>query len=261
DALLVLVHELDRVLDGDDVAGGVLVAVVDERGERGGFARARAAPEEDQAVFFHHQPGQYLGKAEVLPLRDLGLDGTADHAHFAALLEDIDAEAAHVVEHQRHVALGALVPVTALVLAHDRERYLLHLAFLERPVSHWHHSAEGLHAGRRPRGQEQVGAVLVHHELEQGFQIHSLSIGQVKRLWWQLYLKSAAAGETGARCTSSRRRHACVPGRTHPAPGRTGPCGSVPRCRSGGRWPAPGSRSCHCRVRWPRRANRAATGA
>src|SRR4030095_1105180 len=37
-AALALVHELDRVLDGDDVVLAVLVGVVDDRGQRGGLS-------------------------------------------------------------------------------------------------------------------------------------------------------------------------------------------------------------------------------
>ena len=43
EALLVLVHELDRVLDRDDVIGAVLVDEVDHRRERRRLARARRA--------------------------------------------------------------------------------------------------------------------------------------------------------------------------------------------------------------------------
>ena len=38
DAALVLMHELDRLLDGDDVPGVVGVDVINERGERGALS-------------------------------------------------------------------------------------------------------------------------------------------------------------------------------------------------------------------------------
>jgi hypothetical protein len=55
DAVLVLVHVLDRVFDGDDVAVGVLVAVIDQRGQRGRLAGTGAADEDDQAALGHRQ--------------------------------------------------------------------------------------------------------------------------------------------------------------------------------------------------------------
>src|SRR5690606_41751056 len=50
---LVVVHVLDRVLDRDDVAAGLLVAVVQHRCERGGLTRAGAADDDDQAALAH----------------------------------------------------------------------------------------------------------------------------------------------------------------------------------------------------------------
>src|SRR5215813_13110271 len=50
EALLVLVDELDRVLDGDDVIGAVLVHVVDERRQRRRLARAGRAGDDDEAL-------------------------------------------------------------------------------------------------------------------------------------------------------------------------------------------------------------------
>ena len=49
-AALVRVDELDRVLDGEDVPARVLIAVVDQRGERGRLARAGGAGHQDQAA-------------------------------------------------------------------------------------------------------------------------------------------------------------------------------------------------------------------
>ncbi len=50
EAALALVHELDRVLDGEDVALHARVDVVDHRRERGRLARAGLARDEDQPV-------------------------------------------------------------------------------------------------------------------------------------------------------------------------------------------------------------------
>ncbi len=52
DASLVLVHDLDRVLDGDDVALSSAVDVIDHRRKRGRFARAGGAGHQNQAARF-----------------------------------------------------------------------------------------------------------------------------------------------------------------------------------------------------------------
>jgi hypothetical protein len=65
DAVLVLVHELHRVFDGDDVAGGVAVAEIDQRG---GFARADA--------FLHDGSGHAFDVAFV--------EALGPHRHYLA---------------------------------------------------------------------------------------------------------------------------------------------------------------------------------
>jgi hypothetical protein len=48
--LLVAEQELDRVLDGEDVAGELLVAPLQHRGQRGALAGAGGAHHQDQAA-------------------------------------------------------------------------------------------------------------------------------------------------------------------------------------------------------------------
>ena len=55
------VDVFDRILDGDDMAFGVGIAIVDQRRQRGRFAGAGAADEQDQAALGHDDLGQHLG--------------------------------------------------------------------------------------------------------------------------------------------------------------------------------------------------------
>jgi hypothetical protein len=66
DAVLVRVHELDRVLDGDDVTLAVLVAVADHRRQRGRLARAGAADHDHQPALGHRDVLQDRRQAEFL---------------------------------------------------------------------------------------------------------------------------------------------------------------------------------------------------
>ena len=54
-AALALVHELDRILDRDDVVLAVLVGVVDHRGQRGGLAGAGRPGDQHQALVQHRR--------------------------------------------------------------------------------------------------------------------------------------------------------------------------------------------------------------
>ena len=51
DAAARFVDKLDGIFDGDDMAGQLLVAVVDHRRQRGGFTRTGRAGEDQQAAW------------------------------------------------------------------------------------------------------------------------------------------------------------------------------------------------------------------
>jgi hypothetical protein len=71
DRLLVRVQELDRILDGDDVRG-VLVAVVDHRGQRGRLARAGGAHHQQQAARNMTRSLRIVRHAELVELGHVG---------------------------------------------------------------------------------------------------------------------------------------------------------------------------------------------
>ena len=62
---LVLVEDLDRVLDRDDVALTGPVDVVDHRGERRGLAAPGWPRDEDQAALLVGEPPHGLGKVQL----------------------------------------------------------------------------------------------------------------------------------------------------------------------------------------------------
>ena len=73
-AALVRMHVLDRVLDRDDVAAGLVVAVADHRRQRGRLARAGAADHDHQAALRQHDFLEDRRQVELLEGRDLGVD-------------------------------------------------------------------------------------------------------------------------------------------------------------------------------------------
>src|SRR6202012_2398606 len=94
DATLVLVHVLDRVLDGHDVAACLLVPVADYRGERGGFTGAGAPDDEDETAFREDDLLQNRRQIELFEGGNLGIDEADDAADGALLHEGAHAEAA-----------------------------------------------------------------------------------------------------------------------------------------------------------------------
>ena len=94
EAVLALVHELDRVLDREDVALHAAVDVIDHGRERGRLARAGLAGHQDQAVVGAAHLPHRLGHLQLIEGQRLGRNGAEHRAHAVQLAHDVDAEAA-----------------------------------------------------------------------------------------------------------------------------------------------------------------------
>ena len=93
DRLAVLVQELDRLLDGEDVARPGPVDAVDERRQRGGGAGAVRAAHEHEAALVVAPLDHLVGQPEVLRRGDAGGHEPEHRAHGVALHEGGHAEA------------------------------------------------------------------------------------------------------------------------------------------------------------------------
>ena len=91
--VLVVVEELDRILDRDDVLPARAVDVADHRGERGRLADAGGAGDEDQPAVLLGQPLDAGGQAQALEVGHLRGDDAERERDLAALAERVDAEA------------------------------------------------------------------------------------------------------------------------------------------------------------------------
>ncbi|MNS52212.1 hypothetical protein D3C72_849220 [compost metagenome] len=165
DALAVAMDELHRILDGDDVATAVAVAMVDEGRERGGLARAGAADEEHQAALLHDGVEQHRGKLQVLEAGDLCLDVARHQGDLVALLEDVDPKAAYLGQGDGEVHLQLLLELLLLLRVHEIGGDPGHLARLERHLVQGAQGAIELGAGGGPGGEIEVGAILLGQDL------------------------------------------------------------------------------------------------
>ena len=93
-AALVLVHELDRVLDRDDVVGARAIDVVDHRAQRRRLAGTGRAGDQHQALVQLAQLEDVRRQAELLGGQDLRRDDAEHGAAALAIEEDVGAEAA-----------------------------------------------------------------------------------------------------------------------------------------------------------------------
>jgi len=171
DAALVLVHELDGVFDGDDVAGRVLVAVADHRRQRGGLAGTGRTHEDDDAALGHGQRLDDRRQVQLFDGRDARLDAAQHHAHLVALVEAADAEAAHAGHADGEVALVGLFELLALRGRHDVQHQIARLLRRQRRLRDRRDLAVHLDGRRHAGRDEQVRRLLVRHQLEEGGEV------------------------------------------------------------------------------------------
>ena len=169
---LVAVHELDRVLDGDDVALAGLVDDVDERGERGGLARAGGAGDQHQAA---GQVGQRLDdgrQAELVEVDHLVGDDAEGGADGVALHEDVDAEA-HLGAHGvRRVELVGLLELLLLLDRQDRETSSrTWVGGQHGLVGHAEQLAHDPHERRLAGGEVEIGPAHLDDPVEQAVEL------------------------------------------------------------------------------------------
>jgi hypothetical protein len=167
DAVLVRMHELDRVLDRDDVAVGVLVAVVDHRRQRGALARAGGADEDHEAALGQRHVLEDLRQAERVDRRDLRRDRPHHDADMALLHEGVAAEAADAGRGDREVALLGLLELGRLLVVHDRARQRQRVLRRQRLRRDLGDAAVDLDRGRKVGRQEEVGAVARDQQAQQ----------------------------------------------------------------------------------------------
>ena len=168
DALLVPVHELDGVLDREDVLGARAVDLVDERRERRRLPRSGRAGDEHEAARLLRELVQRRRQAELLERLDRLGDEAEGAAERAALEVDVDAEAREPGDAVREVELALDLEVLLLLGREDLVQQLLRVVGLERlellePLDVAVHSDRGL----RAHAQVQVGGAARHHLLQQ----------------------------------------------------------------------------------------------
>ena len=91
-AIAVIVHEFDRVFDGDDVAMGISVTVVHHRCQRSRFTGAGTTDKNHQPALGHRDILQNRWQAQFLETWNMGIYNTQYQARAATLDECIDTK-------------------------------------------------------------------------------------------------------------------------------------------------------------------------
>ena len=163
-----VVQELDRVLDGEDVLVPGAVDVVEERGEGRRLAGAGRPGDEHEAARLLREVVQAGREAELLERLDLVRDEPEGGAHGRALKVGVDTEAREAGNRMREVDLPARLESLLLLGREDpvherpdlvgRQRLRIRQA-LEAALDADHR--------RRARRQVEVRRVALDHDGEQ----------------------------------------------------------------------------------------------
>ena len=165
-AVLARVHELDRVLEADDVEPARLVQVIDHRRERGRFAGTGGAGDQHHALVEVAELGDDRRQRQLLERRDLGGDGAEGGADAGVLAIDVDPKAPPLAGYVGEVQVVALGEMLVLRAGEDLRYVALelrraHVAELDRQQIAVH-AQHGGHADR----QVHVRAPLLCAELQ-----------------------------------------------------------------------------------------------
>ena len=115
--------KFDGVFDGDEVIGAVGVDAVDHRSEGGGLTRTGGSGDEHEAALLFANFVNDVREIEFLDSANFGRDDAENHADVAALLENVDAEAAQAGDAVGHVKLGGFLELLFLAVGHHAERH------------------------------------------------------------------------------------------------------------------------------------------
>jgi hypothetical protein len=134
-ALLVVVDELDRVFDGDDVIGPVAVDVVDHRAEGRRLARARGPRHQHQALGQVTEGQDLLAQPQLLGGEDLAGDDPEHAPDALPIAEQVGPVASQPLQLVGEVGVVLLGELLAVLGRRDLLEHALQVARAERAVS------------------------------------------------------------------------------------------------------------------------------
>ena len=167
DAVLVLVHELDRVFDREDVIVAAAIDEVDQRAQRRGLSRSSRPGDEDEAFGEEAQPLHFLADVHLLDRHDGRGDLTEHGKRAVAVARRVDAESRHAIELVGVVGIVVLLVLEPVPLRHDRTDHAEHLLVGQGRAVLPHHLAVISQDGRLRDAEMQIGRALLHHEAQE----------------------------------------------------------------------------------------------
>ncbi len=166
-AILVHVHEFDRVLNGEDVVVTLGVDLVDHGGQRGGLARSGGTRDQHQAARLVAHLADHRRQSQLVERLDLERNQTEDGRSGAALIEDVGAEAGQTFQAEGEVEFEVFLEAVLLRVGHHAVGQLLgfrrrHLRQVQR-----HQVSVDADLRRRVGGEVKIAASHLQHSFQQ----------------------------------------------------------------------------------------------
>ncbi len=180
-ALLRLVNEFDRVLDGEDVVVLGVVQVIEHRRQGGRLARTGRPGDQHQPAWHVGDLAEDFAHAEVFHGQHLGRNGPEYCTSTAILVEGVDPEARHTRHLEREVGLEKLLEILALLVVHDVVDQRVHLLVVHRGEIDPAHIAVDADHRRQAGRQVQIRRTLLGTEGQQLCDIHGTPQLQASR--------------------------------------------------------------------------------
>jgi hypothetical protein len=156
--LLVRVHELDRIFDGDDVIRPHPIDVVDHCAEGRRLPRTRGSGDENESLAQHAELKNVRREAELLSGPNLGGDDPEDRSRAFAIEERVGAKTRESLDFVGEIRIVPLCEFLPVALGHDRREQRVEIVGAKR----YGRRVERLqvtvfpHDRRRPDRQMQV---------------------------------------------------------------------------------------------------------
>ena len=168
-ALVALVHELDRVLDGEDVFAARVIDVIEQSRQGGGFAGTRGACHQ------HHPTGTLAHlehnrwQVELLHAGNRAAQSSQAGGIAPPLPVDVDPEAGNSLESVSTVKFPGLLKGLSLAVVQHRENQFVAVLLVEGIVRHRPQFSTEPPEGRLPCGDVKVAAATLHQLFHQIF--------------------------------------------------------------------------------------------
>src|SRR5216683_689340 len=127
ETFFVAVQELDGVFDGDQVVGAIGIYTVDHCRQRGGLTGTGGSRNQHQPALLFANFGDHGGKVQFFRGANFCGNDAQHHTDVAALLKNVDAEAAQSRYAIGHVQFRGFLELLLLAVGHHAERHGEHL--------------------------------------------------------------------------------------------------------------------------------------